>query len=236
MTTPAPASEADSAHYASYGTQEAQYGDFTTYGHYDATGFQQTTGTFDTDPLFGSMPGENTGSYDSGQWSTGQQTLNYDAYAAQHHASYDTGAYETTAWSAEYQQLSSVPPQSTSPEASGQWDAGAWLQPDQPAGPADQTQHWEWGTQTFDTGAYDATQWNSDGATTGAQEYEEPLSGEAESAATGDTGELHAVAPSSTTRRRPPRRPPPSRPRAPAPPPAPRPGPAARPPPSAPHC
>ncbi|WP_260859587.1 M23 family metallopeptidase [Streptomyces cupreus] len=174
MTTPAPASDAASAHYASYGTQEAQYGDFTTYGHYDATGFQQTTGTFDTDPLFGSMPGESTGTYDSGQWSTGgHQPLNYDAYAAQHHAAYDTGAYETTAWSAEYQQLSSVPPQATSPDTSGQWDAGAWLQPDPSGAPADQTQHWEWGTQTFDTGAYDATQWNSDGATTGADDFEQ---------------------------------------------------------------
>ena len=173
MTTPAPASDADSAHYASYGTQEAPYGDFTTHGHYDATGFQQTTGTFHTDPLFGAMPGDATGSYDSGQWATGgHQTLNYDAYAAQHHAAYDTGAYETTAWSAEYQHLSVVPPQSTGPDVSGHWDANAWLQPDQSGGSADQTQHWEWGTQTFDTGAYDATQWNSDGAATVADDYE----------------------------------------------------------------
>ncbi|MDT9699029.1 M23 family metallopeptidase [Streptomyces sp. P17] len=204
MTTPAPASDADPAHYASYGTQEAQYGDFTTYGHYDTTGFQQTTGTFDTDPLFGSLPGESTGLYDSGQWSTGQQTLNYDAYAAQHHAAYDTGAYETTAWSADYQRLAAVPPQATSPEASGHRDAGAWLQPDHSGGSADQTQHWEWGTQTFDTGAYDATQWNSDGATTGAEEtpygqtsYEETPYGETASVEgeLTSTGELPAAAP-----------------------------------------
>ncbi|MGV9450623.1 M23 family metallopeptidase [Streptomyces sp. NPDC003635] len=172
MTTPAPASEADSAHYASYGTQEAPYGDFTTHGHYDATGFQQTTGTFDTDPLFGTMPGDGTGSYDASQWTGGHQTPHYDAYAAQHHAAYDTGAYETTAWSAEYQHLSVVPPQSTGPDTGGHWDANAWQQPDQSAGTADQTQHWEWGTQTFDTGAYDATQWNSGGAATGADDYE----------------------------------------------------------------
>ncbi|MFE6333826.1 M23 family metallopeptidase [Streptomyces sp. NPDC057798] len=174
MTTPAPASEAASAHYASYGTQEAQYGDFTTHGHYDATGFQQPTGTFATDPLFGSMPGESTGSYDAGQWATvGHQTPHYDAYAAQHHAAYDTGVHETTAWSAEYQQLPGVPHQATSPDASGQWDANAWLQPDPSGGPADRTQHWDWGTQTFDTGTYDATQWNSDGAATGSGDYEQ---------------------------------------------------------------
>ncbi|MEU6255908.1 M23 family metallopeptidase [Streptomyces sp. NPDC047043] len=167
MTTPAPASDAASAHYASYGTQEAQYGDFTTYGTYDASGFAtggHATATFDADPLFGSLPGQSTGSYDSGQWATGgHQTPNYDVYAAQHHAAYDTGAYDTTAWGAGYQQLSAIPPQSTGHDTSGHWDASAWLQPDRTGGAADQTQHWEWGTQTFDTGVYDATQWNSDG-------------------------------------------------------------------------
>ncbi|MFJ9249198.1 M23 family metallopeptidase [Streptomyces sp. NPDC101776] len=186
MTTPAPASDATSAHYASYGGQDAQYGDFTTYGDHTATDFHpgagggQATASFATDPLFGDMPGNGhstgahdvashaTGAYDSSAWSTGaQQTLNYDPYAAQHHAAYDTGAYETTAWSADYQQLSAIPPQTGAPDISGQWDANAWLQPDQSAHSAvpatDQTQHWEWGTQAFDTGAYDATQWNADG-------------------------------------------------------------------------
>ncbi|MDQ1048007.1 murein DD-endopeptidase MepM/ murein hydrolase activator NlpD [Streptomyces sp. V4I2] len=187
MTTPALASEAASAPYASYGTQEAQYGDFTTYGTYDATGFDPASGTafdtgahatasFEADPLFGCMPGDSTGSYDSSAWSTGgHQTLNYDAYAAQHHAAYDTGGYDTTAWNTGHQQLSSIPPQATSPDASGQWDASAWLQPDHSGTPADQTQHWEWGSQACDTGAYDATQWNSDGgaSATGHEEYEQ---------------------------------------------------------------
>ncbi|WP_405953247.1 M23 family metallopeptidase [Streptomyces prunicolor] len=191
MTTPAPASDATSAHYASYGGQDAQYGDFTTYGDHTTTGFPpgadgaQATASFATDPLFGDMPGNGhspghdtgshpmasqaTGAYDSSGWSTGaQHTLNYDPYVAQHHAAYDTGAYETTAWSADYQQLSAIPPQTGAPDISGQWDANAWLQPDQSAhsaaAPADQTQQWEWGTQTFDTGAYDATQWNADGS------------------------------------------------------------------------
>ncbi|GGW35322.1 peptidase [Streptomyces caelestis] len=187
---PAPASEADSAHYASHGTQEAQYGDFTTYGDYAATGFDATgtdgtgfdatghaTATFATDPLFGDLPGsgQDTGTYDTGQWPTGtHENPHYDAYAAQHHASYDTGVYDTTSWTAEQQPLSVIPPQATSPDSTGQWDAGAWLQPDQSGNPADRTQQWEWGTQAFDTGAYDATQWNTDGAATPAPDgYEQ---------------------------------------------------------------
>ena len=167
--TPAPASDAASAHYASYGTQEAQYGDFTTYGDYAATGFDATghaTASFATDPLFGDLPGSGheTGTYDTGHWPTGtHENPNYDAYAAQHHAAYDTGVYDTTSWTAQQQPMSVIPPQAPSPDATGQWDTGAWLQPDQSGNPADQTQQWDWGTQTFDTGAYDATQWNSDG-------------------------------------------------------------------------
>jgi murein DD-endopeptidase MepM/ murein hydrolase activator NlpD len=176
MTTPAPASDADSAHYASYGSQEAPYGDFTSYNGYD-TG-AHPTGHFAADPLFGDLPadGTSTGAYDTGQWSTSShQTLNYDPYAAQHHAAYDTGAYDTAAWTGEHQQLAAIPHQATAVDASGQWDASAWLQPDQSGGPAEQTQQWEWGTQAFDTGAYDATQWNSDGsaATPGPDEYEQ---------------------------------------------------------------
>jgi murein DD-endopeptidase MepM/ murein hydrolase activator NlpD len=177
LTTPTPASDADSAHYASYGSQEAQYGDVTTYNAYD-TG-AHTTGHYAADPLFGDLPGDgtSTGAYGTGQWSTGsQQALNYDPYAAQHHAAYDTGAYDTSAWSADHQQLAAIPHQATAVDSSGQWDTSAWQQPDQGGGPADQTQQWEWGTQSFDTGAYDATQWNSDGGATtpGSDEYEQP--------------------------------------------------------------
>lgn len=156
--TPASASDAASAQYASYGTGEAQYGDLTTYVGYDATGFStggSDSSAFDADPLFGSMPGhytgthEATGSYDATQWSTGgAQTLHYDAYAAQHQAAYDTGAYDTTTWTAGYQQPDSVP-------ATGQWDTGSWSAPDQLGDPADGTQQWQWGTQTFETGAFE---------------------------------------------------------------------------------
>ncbi|MEV5316354.1 M23 family metallopeptidase [Streptomyces sp. NPDC052687] len=179
MTTPAPASDAASAHYASYGTQEAPYGDFTTYGGYPATDFDtgghptaSSATTFQADPLFGDMTGgHDTGAYDSSQWSTGShETLNQDPYAAQHHAAYDTGAYDATAWSTGYQQLAGIPHQTAAPDTSGQWDASAWLQPEQSGGPADQTQQWEWGTQHFDTGAYDATQWNTAGGDSDQQQ------------------------------------------------------------------
>nr|WP_202437154.1 M23 family metallopeptidase [Streptomyces sp. SID5910] len=202
MTAPASASDADPAHYAPYGTGEAQYGDLTTYGGYDATGFAtgpHATATFAADPLFGSFgghPDQNTGgydttgsydiayaatgTYDATQWATGShQTPHHDAYAAQHHAAYDSGAYDTTTWTALGRQPV-VPAQATSAESTGQWDTAAWAQPDQSGNPADGTQQWEWGTQTFttgtftagtfatetfDTGAYDATQWNSNGTT-----------------------------------------------------------------------
>ncbi|MFF8725451.1 M23 family metallopeptidase [Streptomyces sp. NPDC015171] len=160
MTTPAPASDASTAPYAPYGTQEVPYDDLTTYGTYDATGFTgaaEGTAAFHTDPLFGSLPGDeqSTGAYDTTQWQTGTgQIPAYDPYAAQHHAAYDSGVYDSTAWT--------VPAQAAGSDTSGQWDTGAWLQPEQAAG-ADATQQWDWGTQTFDTGAYDATQWNSAG-------------------------------------------------------------------------
>ncbi|BBC36023.1 Peptidase M23 [Streptomyces graminofaciens] len=188
-TPPAPASDADSAPYASHGHQEATYGDFTTYGDYGATGFDAgtgahtpATGTFAVDPLFGDMPGNDsgagTGSYDASQWATGShQTLNYDPYAAQHQAAYDTGSYDTTDWTTSgYENLAQVPAQSTGPDGNtGQWDANGWLQAEQldradQLGQNDQTQQWV-GTQHFDTGAYDATQWNGDGAQTADDEH-----------------------------------------------------------------
>ncbi|MGW0709289.1 M23 family metallopeptidase [Streptomyces sp. NPDC002643] len=196
-TSPAPASEADPAHFASYGQEGATFGDFTTYGDYTANGFESgfdsgtgahttATGTFDTDPLFGDMPGNGdgtagTGSYDASQWSTGShQTLNYDPYAAQHQAAYDSGSYDATAWSAGYENLAQIPTQSTDPDTSG-WgsplwgrDASGWLQAEQldRSGQldSDQTQQWV-GIQHFATGVFDATQWNSDGASTTGDEH-----------------------------------------------------------------
>ncbi|MEY7980438.1 peptidoglycan DD-metalloendopeptidase family protein [Streptomyces pilosus] len=181
--TPAPASDADSAPYASYGTQEAQYGDFTAYGAYDTAGFAathygtggHTTGGFAADPLFGDLPGggHDTGGYDTGHWpASGQDTGHYDLYAAQHATSYDTGGYDATAWTTGDQPMAVIPPQAGSPETSGQWDAGAWLQPDPAGTPAEPAQQWDWGTQTFDSGVYDATQWNSAGDAAASDSYE----------------------------------------------------------------
>ncbi|MFF9521438.1 peptidoglycan DD-metalloendopeptidase family protein [Streptomyces achromogenes] len=165
MTTPAPASDASTGHYAPYGAQEASYDDLTTYGGYDATGFTDGSGSaaFHADPLFGSLPGSEptTGAYGTAQWQTGTgQFPAYDAYAAGHVGAYDSGVYDSTAWT--------VPAQTTGNDVSGQWDTSTWQQAG-PSGAADTTQQWTWGTQTFDTGAYDATQWNSAGQTTPAE-------------------------------------------------------------------
>ncbi|MFC8424820.1 M23 family metallopeptidase [Streptomyces sp. NPDC057236] len=207
---PAPASDADSApHASSYGAQEAQYGDFTTYGGYDATGYaathfgtgDHTAGGFATDPLFGHLPGggQDTGAYETtGHWPTdGQDTGHYDVYASP----YDTGGYDTTAWTTGHHPMTVIPTQAASPETSGQWDAGEWLQPDQAGNPADRTQQWDWGTQTFDSGVYDATQWNSDGGDTAtpapaSDAYEpqaESFDEEPAAQEPADTGELPAV-------------------------------------------
>ncbi|MGW5252720.1 peptidoglycan DD-metalloendopeptidase family protein [Streptomyces sp. NPDC004012] len=180
-TPPAPAPDAAEAHYASYGVQGGHYGEFTTsYTDPAATAFGahgHTATAFSADPLFGDLPGHDaTGSYDTSAWSTAghpghadahphgtgtHEALHYDPYAAQHHAAFGTGSHDTTAWGAGYQHLAAgIPAQGGAPEATGQWDAGAWREAGQsPHG----TQQWDWGTQGFDTGAYDATQWNSGG-------------------------------------------------------------------------
>ncbi|MFJ2396161.1 peptidoglycan DD-metalloendopeptidase family protein [Streptomyces sp. NPDC087843] len=173
VTPPAPASDAASAPYASYAGQEVQYGDFTLYDGYNGTG-AYATASFATDPLFGDMSGgDGTGSYDATQWNTGgHQTPAYDPYAAQHQTGYDTGGYDTTAWATGYQQLADIPAQHPGPDATGQWDAAAWLQAEQ----AGQTQQWSAPTQ--ETGAYDATQWNTVGDHDPYEAYEHPHQGE----------------------------------------------------------
>ncbi|MFJ8345881.1 M23 family metallopeptidase [Streptomyces sp. NPDC094153] len=180
-TAPAPASDAASTPCASYNGQEAAYGDFTSYGDYGATGYH--TGTYAAAdyaaaPLhdgFTAAEAHTTGTYDTAGWSAnGHQSPDYDPYATQHHTAYDTGAYDATAWATGYQQqLASVPPQSGPVDTSGQWDAHTWLQPDQTAA-ADATRQWDWNTQAFDTGAYDATQWNGDVTTTVAENFDTP--------------------------------------------------------------
>lgn len=177
-TPPAPASDAASATFASYGHQEAPYGDFTTYDGYGASGFDAGAATghqgasFASDPLFGSMPGSDaSGSYDASQWGGGQQN-GYDPYAGQQQNAYGTGGYDSNGWATGYDQLGEIPAQAPGPEASGQWDSATWAQAEQHS-PQDQldaqdaTQQWT-GAQHFATGAYDATQWNNDGTPVGS--------------------------------------------------------------------
>ncbi|MFE0134436.1 M23 family metallopeptidase [Streptomyces sp. NPDC059037] len=166
--TPPASAPADYAPYASYdqGTQHGGYtgydgystGTFTTTGGYDTA--SPDTGSFASDPLFGDMPGSQ---YDTGQWSTTgtQQTLGYDPYAAQHQVAYDANGYETgsydtsAAWSTGgYQTLATDIPAQPGPDAGDQWDSTAWNQPQQTG---------QWEAQSFETGAYDATAWNSGG-------------------------------------------------------------------------
>ncbi|MFI1826443.1 M23 family metallopeptidase [Streptomyces sp. NPDC020412] len=127
------------------------------YGH-DA----YPTGSFDTDPLFGALPGTanptpaadydagHSGQYDASAWDTGSHhttsatptATGYGGYASPRHGTAD--GYDTT----------------------GQWDAAAWNQ-------SGQTGQFEnaaaaftydttgtWTGPTFDSGSYDATAWN----------------------------------------------------------------------------
>ncbi|WP_326767299.1 M23 family metallopeptidase [Streptomyces sp. NBC_01591] len=150
------------------------------YAGYDS----EATGSFDSDPLFGSLPGGHDGAYGSGygagqsgysgqhdstQWDTGAHpTTSYDAYtpyATQPQQQYEAApTYETTAtWTpvtdygtdATTTAFAGIPAQGGAPDATGQWDTNGWHTNDQ------------WATSdtaAYDTGAYDATAWNA-GAT-----------------------------------------------------------------------
>ncbi|MEU9091125.1 M23 family metallopeptidase [Streptomyces sp. NPDC048428] len=155
------------------------------YAGYDG----HSMGGFDSDPLFGSLPGnydgnydtatayadpygsgqaDYSGTYDASQWDTGAHhtaeyglSADYTAHTAQQppqqhpydaDPQYDTGA---TWIPADSGYGHAVPAQHGAPDSSGQWDTTAWHQNGQWAGT---------GTAGYDTGAYDATAWNT-GAT-----------------------------------------------------------------------
>lgn len=104
------------------------------------------------------------------------QGVNYAAYGA-----YETGTYDTTAWTSQDPYLSTIPSQGIPEDTTGQWDASAWnaqgadhsgyaTEYQQPAAfgydtSAEQTGHWAvpgYGTTgSTETGAYDATAWNT---------------------------------------------------------------------------
>ncbi|MFD7113159.1 peptidoglycan DD-metalloendopeptidase family protein [Streptomyces microflavus] len=150
----------------------------------------RSTGSFDTDPLFGSLPGgsdatdyavpgyqssygDQSGQYDSSAWDTGaQQTVTYDAYAArtqppaaQQQQWDDTGA--TPTWQ---------PPSDQDPAA--QWattDTGAFpttgfteaAYGTAPYG-TDTYETGTYDTGTYDTGAYGTVTYGTDAYDTGA--------------------------------------------------------------------
>ncbi|MFI0979952.1 M23 family metallopeptidase [Streptomyces sp. NPDC021093] len=119
------------------------------------------TGSFDTDPLFGGLPGTDSpsGQYDTSQWDTGSsQHVAYDAYTAHTQQGYDS----TGTWShlGGYPQSADIPAQGgrasydtgsydNDAMVTGQWDASAWNQADQ----VHQAHQ-----DPFETGQFDATQ------------------------------------------------------------------------------
>ncbi|MFF2063537.1 peptidoglycan DD-metalloendopeptidase family protein [Streptomyces sp. NPDC058200] len=124
------------------------------YAAYD--GYQ--TGSFETDPLFGNLPGGHEGSpahngqYDTTQWDSGaHQTAGYDAYGT---PQYDAGGQWATAADAGYQQPADHLGQ---PDATGQWDADAWNQANQLNGPV---QTGQFDNTPFDQAQFDQTQFD----------------------------------------------------------------------------
>uniref|UniRef100_A0AAU2JUP7 Peptidoglycan DD-metalloendopeptidase family protein n=1 Tax=Streptomyces sp. NBC_00049 TaxID=2903617 RepID=A0AAU2JUP7_9ACTN len=109
-------------------------------------------------------------------YETQGQGVNYAAYG-----SYETGAYDTTAWASPDGFLPTIPAQGLPADTTGQWDANAWntqgagtdysayTEYQQPSSfgydaSAEQTGHWAmpgYGTTGTETGAYDATAWNT---------------------------------------------------------------------------
>ncbi|MFJ2648809.1 peptidoglycan DD-metalloendopeptidase family protein [Streptomyces sp. NPDC087420] len=154
----------------------------TNAGYTTHDGYQN--GSFQTDPLFGNLPGgyetpQATGEYDGTQWDSGAHqtvgtagvgTVTYDAYAA---PQYDTtGQWDADAWN------QANPPAQQDPlnggDTSGQFATGNFgydpqghpataqfdvsaLQAGQPYG-YDATAQWV--APVYETGAYDATAWN----------------------------------------------------------------------------
>ncbi|MEJ8636881.1 MULTISPECIES: M23 family metallopeptidase [Streptomyces] len=146
------------------------------------------SGSFETDPLFGALPGHeagHSGQYDSSQWDTGSHqagTAGYDMYGAQHQAEqaqqfteatgqydatgqyatagqYDmTGQYDTTAQYDAGVQAGVPYDPSGQYDTTGQWDASAWNQ-------GAQTGQFETAAATF---SHEATgQWAVPGYETG---------------------------------------------------------------------
>ncbi|MFJ1898345.1 peptidoglycan DD-metalloendopeptidase family protein [Streptomyces sp. NPDC088115] len=146
-----------------------------------------STSGFDDDPLFGSLPSGydgpydtttgyaapyDTGQYDTTQWDTGAHptaayghAADYTAYTPhfQQHPQYEAAPrydaapqYDTTgSWATFDGHGTNIPAQGGAPDSSGQWDTSGWYA------------NGQWSstdTAGYDSGAYDATAWNT-GAT-----------------------------------------------------------------------
>ncbi|MET9996912.1 peptidoglycan DD-metalloendopeptidase family protein [Streptomyces microflavus] len=149
----------------------------------------RSTGSFDTDPLFGSLPGgsdatdyaapgyqssygDQSGQYDSSAWDTGaQQTVTYDAYAARTQPPAAQQQWDDTGATPTWQ-----PPSDQDPAA--QWattDTGAFptagfTEAAYGAAPygTDTYETGTYDTGTYDTGAYGAVTYGTDAYDTGA--------------------------------------------------------------------
>ncbi|WP_267242953.1 M23 family metallopeptidase [Streptomyces sp. PR69] len=138
-------------------------------------------GSFDADPLFGSLPGSyeagQSGQYDASQWNAGTADYGYGydagyagAQGEQHQQQYETAAYPAPA-TASYD--------TAGYDTTGQWDATAWNQASSQTGQYENvaasfgyggydgyeaTATGQWVTPPYDTtGQWDATAWNADG-------------------------------------------------------------------------
>ncbi|MGW8489322.1 M23 family metallopeptidase [Streptomyces sp. NPDC055886] len=126
----------------------------------------RSTGSFDTDPLFGSLPGSHATGYDAGHSAAGYGDSAYGegTYGAGFDTAYATGqpdhsgSYDSSAWNTGGQQTLTYDgyaaqeqdPQQAHQQVQQQWDtSGAWQQV------ADQDLTGQWATA--DTGAFPTT-------------------------------------------------------------------------------
>ncbi len=140
-----------------------------------ASGAFAGASAYDSDPLFGDMPGSTPGTdgfgtggaYGTGQWtdtgSTGADAhgqLSYDPYGAQQqapqHTDYGTAGYDNGYGTASYAETGSY-------GTDGQWNANAW---------AEAGQHNQWGTDPYAAQNAQATQASQPSQTPDAQGFD----------------------------------------------------------------
>ncbi|WP_428986155.1 M23 family metallopeptidase [Streptomyces pyxinae] len=198
-TTPGPGTSDVTGTTGGYDTGALAAGDtiggtgYGTFAGFTDCAVDGDTGTFPAggyayDPLYGAFPGTPAGNH--GVHPQGQD------YAPE-----QTGGYDTGQWSLSANGASSWDPSATGrteyAEYTGQWDAGAWAEArqavqeqvrdraqDQDTSPGQgqrtaattgQTgETGQWNTAAFDTGAYDATAWNYASPDTGTGGYAVP--------------------------------------------------------------